>query len=173
MGVTRHGAWKRAARGWVGACALVGLAIVAASTPAAALDLKATGTWPLPIDARNLRTGAGSDLQDSYESRSDLVRLQITGGGAKKTWRVDLHRTDTNWQRDLALWARRSSPADGNASASGGETYQMVDNIDRTLFTGVGTNTQIYVQLKLSGVSLRVPPGIYATTIVYTVVETL
>ena len=101
MGLTILSRGRKAVRGVGAACFAAGLGLLAALTPAAALDAKATGTWPLPIDAGNLVTGAGSDLQDSYESDTDLVRLQITGGGAKKTWRVDLHRTDTNWQHDL------------------------------------------------------------------------
>jgi hypothetical protein len=169
----RSGGRKRA---WARVAATVLLvwaaALPGALTPCAAVDLRATGAWTLPIGAGDLTAGAGSDLQDSYESPSDLLRLQITGAGATRPWRVDAHRTDTVWPGEMTLWARRSGSAAGSGTASGGTDYQIIDGVDRTLFTGAGTDTWILLQLRLSGVSLRIPPGSYATTLVFTVVET-
>ena len=44
---------------------------------------------------------------------------------------------------------------------------------DSALFSGAGDRLDIPLQYRLDGISIDLPPGSYATTVVYTVVDAL
>lgn len=139
----------------------------------AAIGITVSGSWTLTIDATDLQSGAGSDLNNLYESATKAVSIDISGVGGKDTWRVDVKKTDTNWHSNFQLFVKRTSNGSGkSANISGGTTYQEVTDTDQSFFSGSGKKRNIRIQLKLVGVSVQIPQDIYTTTVTYTVVDT-
>jgi hypothetical protein len=135
-----------------------------------AVKIRVTGGWTEIIDFNDLQGGPGSDLISSYESLVDAVDIDITGAG-NRLWQVDIRRVDTNWLPDFTLEARRTS---SDQDVYGGTAYQQVTMSDQLFFyTDVSPNNarNIKVQYRLSGVSVQIPPGTYATTVYYTVTQ--
>lgn len=138
----------------------------------AQISITVTGDWSETIDASDLQAGAGSDLIDTYESASDAVSINISGTtGAGDNWRVDVKKVDTNWHGNFILYVKRTSDGTGG-TVSGGTSYQQVTDTYQSFFSGSDDVSGINVQLKLSGVSIQIPPDIYTTTVYYTVVDT-
>ena len=121
-------------------------------------NISADGGCSFNFDASNLLSGAGSNFAGSPESTPDQIDLTIanTGGAG---WRISAQKIDALWNNNLLLWIRRN-----DISAD----YQQIDNINRTVFTGTGDNI-LPLQFKLSGISVSVPPGVYNTTVSYTI----
>ena len=138
-----------------------------------AIDIAVTGAWSLSIDAGDLTGGAGTDLTSTYESGASQVTVTISNtGGAGDNWRVDVKRTDGTWHGDFTLSVQRTAGGTGGGSLTGGDEYQAVGTTDSAFFSGAGDWTDVPVQLKLTGVSVQVPPSGYSTTVTYTVVDT-
>jgi len=137
----------------------------------AQITITVIGSWSQTIDALDLQAGAGSDLIDTYESALDAVEIDIANAKLLN-WRVDVRKDDTLWHSDFSLYVRRTSSGAGDGSISGGESYQVVSDTDQSFFSGSNDRKDIYVQLKLSGVSVQILPDTYTTTVHYTVVET-
>jgi len=140
--------------------------------PAFAIDITLTGDWSTTIDSDDLISGAGSDLNPTYESPSDQVLVDITntmGGG--DSWRVDVHKSDVVWNSDITVYAHRTSNGTGG-SVSGGTSYLQITVSDQTFFTGTDDVADIGLQYKIDGISIDINPNTYTTTIVYTVVDT-
>jgi hypothetical protein len=136
-----------------------------------AIDIVVTGSWVLSIDASDLQAGAGSDLVDTYESAADAVSISISGTtGASDNWRVDVKKVDTDWDSSFYLYVKRTSGGTGG-SVSGGTDYQEITDVDQSFFDGSDDVSGIGIQLKLSGVSVQIPPDTYSTTVYYTVVD--
>ncbi len=140
--------------------------IAISSQKATSINVIITGSWDLSITANDLVSGAGSELKSIYESNEDAITIDITQTG--KDWRIDIHKEDTNWPSNFHLYVKRTS---GGSGISGGTTYQEVTDVDTYFFGGEKRQSGINVQLKLSGVSLTVPPNSYITTVIYTVTE--
>ena len=137
-----------------------------------AISVTVTGSWSLTITSSDLISGAGSDLKSDYESAADAVSITISGTtGALDTWGIDVRKVDTNWHSDLILYVKRTSNGIGG-SVSGGTSYQQVTGTNLSFFSGSDDVSWINVQLKLSGVSIRISPVTYTTTVYYTVVDT-
>ena len=136
-----------------------------------AIDIVVTGDWLLTVDASDLQAGAGSDLIDTYESIADAVSISISGtAGASDNWRVDVKKVDTDWYGSFYLYVKRTSGGTGG-SVSGGAAYQEITDADESFFDGSDDVSGIGIQLKLSGVSVQIPPDTYTTTVYYTVVD--
>lgn len=148
------------------------LAIAALLLPqmAGAADLAVSGSWSATVDASDLAFGAGSDLVPTHESLADTVDVEVlnTAGAA---WRVDVRRSDTAWDPDVTVWVRRTSDGSGSGSIAGGSAWQQVSAMDATFFSGSGDRTAIGLQVRITGTSLSLPADLYATSLVYTVVE--
>ncbi len=137
----------------------------------AAISISGTGAWTLTIGPDDLTGGAGSDLNGAYESAADAYSITISGtAGPSDNWRVDVKKSDGTWNGNLVLWARRTSSGTGG-SVSGGQAYQQIGNTSAAFFSGSGDVSGIAVQLKLTGVSITIPPGTYTSTVYYTVVD--
>lgn len=132
-----------------------------------AITIAVTGNWSETIDASDLQAGAGSDLIDTHESTADLVTIDISATAGN--WSLDVKKIDGNWHPDLLLHAKRTSDGTGSGSISGGVAYQQIIDIDQSFFSGNGDRSSVNVQLKLTGVSIQVPPDVYTTTVYYTV----
>lgn len=136
-----------------------------------AIDITAVGSWSLSITSADLVAGAGSDLKSDYESAADAVSISISATtGASDAWRVDVKKVDTSWHRNFILYVKRTSDGNGG-SVSGGTAYQQINKKQHPFFSGTGDVSGVKVQLKLSGVSIQIPPDTYATTVYYTVVD--
>ena len=134
-----------------------------------AISITATGSWSETIDASDLQAGAGSDLISTYESAADTVSIDITATSGN--WGLDVKKIDTNWHSNLHLHVKRTSDGTGSGTISGGDSYQEVTDIDQSFFSGNSDRSNVNVQLKLTGVSIQVPPDTYTTTIYYTVFD--
>ena len=139
-----------------------------------AISLKVTGKWQAILRATDLTGGAGTDYQTPFESAVDEVKLTITKtAGPTAPWRIDIRRTDVNWDADLTLYAKRSSDGTGDGTISGGTTYQAVTTTDQSFFTGTGDRSQIGLQYQIDGFSVNnLQVDTYETTIYITVTET-
>lgn len=159
--------WKRPLVLALGGIALGGVPAVAAPT------ITATGDWSPSIGAADLQGGPGSDLLATYESSGSQVTLDIGSlAGDADAWRIDVRRTDSDWPVPFTLAVRRTADGMGGGSISGGDSYLTITESDQALFSGAGDRLGIEAQLRLGGVSLAIPPGIYSTTLTYTVVDT-
>ncbi|MGQ9779877.1 MAG: hypothetical protein ACUVRM_08385 [Bacillota bacterium] len=139
---------------------------------AEAMFISASGGWSETVDEFDLVSGAGSDLTPVYESAANATILSISGSvDNTDTWRVDVKRVDSAWHGDFTLYVRRTSEGTGGGTISGGDLYIEVTTVDGEFFYGAGDRSDINVQYKLSGMSVRIPPDIYSSTIVYTVVD--
>jgi hypothetical protein len=153
--------------------ALIAVILILASTSVDAYEIVAVGGWWRMVTSADLVGGAGTDLVSTYEGSANESVLSISGcSEPTDPWRVDVRKTDTNWHGDLALSVRRVSGGDGlGAAPSGGDTYVPVGSENAEFFWGWGDRRDICVQYRLSGMSVRIPPGIYSTTVTYTVVD--
>lgn len=142
---------------------ILGVAIVEAGT----VDITASGGWSDVIGAADLVVGAGSNIRDK-DSAPGATLLTVSGTGY--SWRVDVRRSDTSWNGNLILYARRTSDGTGSGIVFGGTSFAPVGTIAASLFSGNGSRTNIGVQYRLHS-SVSVPPGNYSTTIIYTVVQ--
>ena len=142
-----------------------------AQTAHAAISITVTGAWFERIDKNDLISGAGSDLKSAYTSVSGQVSIDISGtAGPTDAWRVDVRKLDDNWNNNLHPYVRRTSDGSGG-SVSGGASYQSVTDINTSFFSGFGDVTGIKVQLRLTGVSIQIPPSSYSAVLYYTVVD--
>ena len=140
--------------------------------PAQALSISVSGSWSWTINANDLISGAGSDLKSDYESATNAVSINISGATSDTdSWRVDVSKIDTHWPSSFTLYIQRTSAGEGSGSVSGGISYQGITDVDQSFFSGNGNKSGITAQLKLSGMSLQIPPDTYTTTVYYTVVD--
>jgi len=132
-----------------------------------AISITATGNWSETIDASDLTAGAGSNLIDTYQSAADAVSMDIAATSGN--WKLDVKKINSNWHDNLHLYIQRTSDGTGPGSISGGDSYLEVTDIDITFFSGNGDRSNVNVRLKLTGVSVQVPPGVYTAAVYYTV----
>lgn len=147
------------------------LVILGTMTVSLALDISLIGSWNLTVDSSDLVSGAGSDLVTQYESEADQVLLEISNStGPSDSWRVDVSKSDISWNGSLTISCKRTSSGSGG-SISGGLSYQEISGVDQQFFTGSDNVLDIAVQYLLDDVSITIPPDIYSTTVIYTVVD--
>lgn len=165
---------SRAAAAWrLSQRLVVVLSLVAAQAPCAQPQITATGDWSTSVGPSDLQSGAGSDLVATHESAPGVGFLDISAtAGPLDAWRIDVHRLDAIWHGDLTLSVRRTSDGVGLGGITGGTTYRTVGESPQSFFSGSGDRSLVNVQLRVTGVSVNVPPAIYSTTVVYTVVDT-
>jgi hypothetical protein len=139
------------------------------------IDIIAPGNWSsLTITSADLIAGAGSDLESDYESDASVVFISISGTtGSSDNWRVDVKKIDTNWDISIKLYIRRTSDGNGSGIISVGTSYQEVTEIYQSFFNGSGERSNIDMQLKISGVSIQIPPDNFTLTIYYNIVDTI
>ena len=141
------------------------------------MSLGCDGSWSKTITASNLTSGAGSNLTSTYESSTSQANIDISLTlGILDRWRVDVHKVDGTWHSDVHLYIRRSSDGWtdlGLGTISGGSSYIEVTGVSQTFYSGSGNRYDADVQLKLTGISLSIPPGTYSTTVYITLVNIL
>lgn len=153
---------------------LLFLGIFVIETVIAQVAIIVTGSWSLSIDSTDLVSGAGSDINSPFQSLTNQVDLELAGGHPfRDNWRVDVHRSDSNWDTNFQIFVTRTGDGTGhNRSAiSGGLSYQEITVTSQLFFSGNGDRSGIPLQLQLDGVSVQTPPDLYSTTIIYTFVS--
>ena len=145
------------------ALALVGLC----GEPArAAALLDVTGDWPVHIQASDL---ANWQLPSIYESGSSQTWATVSKlPGGHPDWSIDVSRDNIGWPAALQLWVRRTGDGLGPGAVSGGLAYQVITTSSTAFFSGALARSNIPMQWQLTGVSLSVPSGTYATTVTFT-----
>jgi len=125
-----------------------------------AISISASGGWSETIDENDLLSGAGSDLQSTYESATDATLLTISEcQNSDDTWQVSVSYSSSSWPFTLSV------------KKSGGN-YQTITTTQADFFSGSGDTSDIALQYKLEGMSIEIAPGTYSSTITYTVVDT-
>lgn len=114
---------------------------------------------------------AGEDYETEIESGSRSVRMDVKKLKKQQYWSVTVNKSDINWDNSILIYVRRTTNGNGNGSTWGGTNYTQVRNIPQTLFQGRGLLNNIYLQYKLSGISVELPASTYYTDIVYTLYE--
>ena len=148
------------------------ISIFLALTRVEAIDISAVGGWTETIDENDLQFGAGSNLISTYESVADASTASISNcTGDTDNWSVDVRRSDSNWQGDYVLYARRTSDGTGTGSISGGLSYIEVTTADVEFFSGAGDRDNVDLQYRLTGMSVNASPNTYNTTIILTIVD--
>ena len=139
---------------------------------AKSVKISATGGWNFTIDASDLTAGPGSDLADKDSDPSaTFLTVSVKGPDWKvEVWRVDARRSDTLWDGNLALYVRRTSDGTGSGTVSGGSSYIPVGLTNTPFFSGSESKSNMSIQYRL-GSSVRVPPGSYGTTVIYTITQ--
>ena len=144
--------------------AVIGLFLAGTSRSA---DLSSSGDWVTGATASNLISGAGSDFQGQFESLAGVTTLTIFN--APGAWSLRARRGGSQWSGDVKVLVRRASGGSGIGSVSGGTGYVELTTTDAEIFSGSGARSGISLQFKLAGVSKRVSPATYLSTILFTV----
>jgi len=136
-----------------------------------AIDVAVEGGWTMQITGTDLQGGPGTDLVDSHTSAVDQVWLAVSGTtGPGDSWQITVSRTEALWHAELTVQIRRTGDGIGG-SLSGGTDFQVVGAAGALLFSGEDDIADIPLQLRVSGLSVQIPPAAYATTITLTVVD--
>lgn len=117
-----------------------------------------------------MQAGAGSNLIGTYESTSATITITVYNTVA--AWRVDVQKVDGNWDSSLLLYVKRTTDGVPPGNISGGTSYQQITAINQSFYTGSGVKAGVYIRYQLTGVSIQVPPGVYTTTVYFTVSDT-
>lgn len=130
-----------------------------------AANLSVMGDWFATIGESDVASGAGSDIRSGIESSAYQAEVSIadTGGAF---WTLVVSRSGANLPTGVTLAVRRTGSC---ASLTGGTDYRDLTDQDQTFFSGSGDCSGIGIQLRLQGVSIRQVPGLYGTTVLYTV----
>ncbi|MBI5913956.1 MAG: hypothetical protein HY842_01150 [Bacteroidetes bacterium] len=144
----------------------------------AQIFIDVTGSWSYSVPVSDI-TEAGNNFSGTYTSGASQVLIDVDKprhSAAIFNWRVDVKKTDIDWNSALSLYARRTGdgvPADsnGSSSVSGGTSYLLITNSNQQFFTGIRGRLDIPIQYQMQNVSVLIPAKTYSTTIIYTVTE--
>lgn len=144
------------------------IAVLGFTSTALASDVSAVGSWSASLTSSDLAAGAGSDLRSPVESGASQVALGIsnTAGGA---WTVTVSTDASLWPSGATLSVRVVSTGNGPGTASSGGTYLILGGAGQTLLSGTGDRSNVQLQFRLNGVSVRNSIGTYSTSILYSV----
>ncbi|SOE22181.1 hypothetical protein SAMN06298216_2631 [Spirosomataceae bacterium TFI 002] len=141
--------------------------------------LSSTGSWS-PTIASGQISEAGLDYPSTYALQSSanqtLINLQRSGSFFDVyfgNWRVDVRKSDINWDSRLKLEIRRSGNGNGSffSSINGGGGYQQLNNNIVNFFNGSGFYSNIPIQYRISGFSVLIPVEEYRAEVVFTLID--
>jgi hypothetical protein len=135
-----------------------------------AMYMNLTGSWSEIV---NSVPYAGNDFQNTYESATDQVTIDVLGtAGVSDQWQIVVKKSNVDWHNDLHFFVKRTSDGAGAGSISDGMAdYVEINDINQYFFSGSGNRRDINIQLKLSGVSVRMPFGRYSIRILYSLFD--
>jgi len=144
--------------------------------PAPGPQLFVSGDWTLTVEELgppSLLVPPGSP--PVWESPMPVARATIRrAGGKAQGWQVLIRRVDTLWPSGVTLEACLTDSGQGGTvqtpywCAQG--SFLTVSAQDQLFFWGSANPTDIGIGLRLSGISVDLSPGIYMTSVVYTIV---
>ncbi len=143
------------------------LACLALAWRSPAADLVTDGNWVESINGSDLVSGAGSDLKSQFESVSGVTSLTISN--APGAWSLRVQCAGSGGHKDVTVYVKRSSSGTGPGSISGGTAYMALTGSGAELFTGTEARSGISLQYKITGLSRRVSPATYLSSITFTV----
>lgn len=142
------------------------------------LDLGPFSDWHVEVESEQIR--AGDDIQTSYSSRSDHIKMSGEVGSRNifnilfAEWKVEVHREDREWHPDLDLYIRRTGQGNGyfyGNSVEGAYTYQRIRERPEDLIQCKGWRYDIPFQFEIRGISLLLPAKTYRTEVIFTIVD--
>ncbi|MBN1525437.1 MAG: hypothetical protein JW904_13190 [Spirochaetales bacterium] len=128
----------------------------------------AGGGWTVDLDETNLSGGAGSDFVSPIESASDLIDVDVTKPA--NGWQVSIMRTDSVWNSNIRIYARRTTDGSGTGTIADGTTYQEITTSDWYFFSGTLDRSGLKIQLSLD-VDASIGVDNFSTTLYYTATE--
>lgn len=137
-------------------------------------NISSTGNWSYNVPASTI-SEAGNNYNGNISSNVNQTLLDLAGMGFYTTYRVDVRHSGT-LPAPLTLQVMRTGDGvkSGFGGISGGTAYQNVTNSNIQFFTGWnflgGTYMNVPIQYNLTGVSVLIPAGSYATTVTYTII---
>jgi hypothetical protein len=146
---------------------MIALIVATSRAEAGNVNISASGGWNFTIGVSDLAAGPGSDIADK-DSAPNATFLTVSATGFN--WRVDVHRSDTSWNGNLSLYVRRTSDGTGSGIVFGGGSFIPVGLVNSLFFSGSGSRSNMGVQYRLKS-SVKVPPGSYGTTVIYTIIQ--
>ncbi len=130
--------------------------------------ITATGNWSVHISAMSLPE-AGTNFNSTYTSSAGQTFIDIDDRNKKYNWRIDVRKSDLNWNSNLLLYIRRTGNGVTKAGAPlGGTNFQLLTNTNQYFFHGTRDNFLIPLQYQLTGVSVTLPAQNYSTNIIFT-----
>ena len=124
------------------------------------------------MSSNDLQSGPGSDLKQVFTSATNAAYVDVSVFPFMWNWQVMIGMNVINWHPNLQVWARRS----GNGttwfgSISGGTSYQRVNELALTFYTGSLNRSDVPIQYEIRNVSALIPARSYSVEIVYTLEE--
>jgi hypothetical protein len=136
---------------------------------AQAVKITVSGGWTDriigPLDLQGGADGAGTDLNSTYDSATNVTMIDVRGP-AQQNWVINVRRADSAWNSRFVLFLKRTSV---NTGVTGAETYTAVGTGGVDLIYGHGDVGGILCQYRLSGMTVAVPPGAYNSSLIFTV----
>jgi len=134
-----------------------------------AQEIRIRGSVDFSFSATNIQPGEDYSLET--QSKQDGVRLDIKKISRQAYWRVTVNKSDINWDNQVKIYVRRTNSGSGNGSVWGCTNYTQIQNMPQTAMQGQGALNNIYLQYKLTGISVSLPANTYYTDIIYTLYE--
>lgn len=138
---------------------------------------------------------AGEDFQANLTSEANTFISVVSGNywdkktNPNKKWRIEVNKTDVNWNDNLLLEIRRtgngfaSSSNNGNGNGNGqgngnkkgkvqdGTVFVPVNNNSTYFFKGRDFVTNIPIEFRVSGLSISMGARDFETDIVFTIYD--
>lgn len=131
-------------------------------------NLTVSGNWTNDLDVHDLEGRAGTDFRMPIESDPSVVSVSVDG---QSSWSVSVRISNISLPNGATLSVRRVNGGTCGYNVNGGAEYLLVGNQDQALFSGVGSCSNIGLQLMIDGLSILHGPGMLNAELVYTVQE--
>lgn len=140
--------------------------------PATAATLSSVGGWTQEINSSNLISRAGSNSTGTYLSAPAATTLEVSGCiSDSDKWQISIKKVDNFWDSDrLVLFAKITDEGVGPGTINGGDSFQVVNNVDSLFITGQGNRAGITVQYRLTGMSTHTPLNTYSASVEFSIV---
>ena len=135
--------------------------------------LKVQGNWNKTLGASDI-TQAGYDYNSFYESNDNQTKLSFNPIPNSKynrqyaSFKIFINKEDLYWDSSIKLFAKVSSNSHGNST---GTQYQELTNYSSLFFETIGSQKNIPIKYKISGLSVTLPAESYSVEIIYTVIN--
>ena len=144
----------------------MGMLALALSAGAQATGVTLIGNWFEMIGMDDLVLGAGSDFRPTFETSANGATLAIANTQGAP-WTLWVKRDVSTLPEAVSVAVRRPSDGAGTGSISGGADYLVVRDYEQPLFQGIGDRSNIGLQLRLAGISIRQGVGQHGCTLIY------